>query len=273
MKIMKRIAAAVAAAVCCAAVACAAFAQGGAGDVSLGRIGGSLIYHGAAGTGADFLVKNRTVKSGALVVAKDETLVVPAGKKLVLQRGLEVFGQLYIEEGGYVAVSGGSADVCGTIVCDGTLAIGKNAAARISDRGTLFVNSCGTLKYRTEQALNVMSRADAVCLGTLDAPALDEASAAYLKSAPVCASVIDRDPDKNDVRRFTTDEGELSEIIGCTAAYGEFDGQDFERLSRVMFSSGAVIDLWQIDGLAYTAAGVNTYLLRGLCSEVFGSLV
>lgn len=272
MKVLKRIAAAAAAVVCCAAVACAAFAQGA--DVSLDRIGSSLIYHGVAGTGADFLVKNRTVKSGALVVAKDETFVVPAGKKLVLKQGMEVSGQLYIEEGGYVAVSGGSMDVSGAVVCDGTLAFGGNASLFVYDRGTLFVNACGTLKYRSEIIPAVLSRADAVCLGTLDASdAMGEAIADYIMPQPVAAVVTDRDPDKNDVQRFTADKKELSQIIGCTANYGEFDGPDYERLSRVMFSNGAVIDLWQIDGLQYTAAGVNTYLLRGLCEEVFSTLV
>lgn len=271
MRILKQIAAAAAALICCAAVTCAAFAQGA--DVSLERIGASLIYHGVAGTGADFLVKNRTVKSGALVVAKGETFVVPAGRKLVLNRGMDVAGQLYIEEGGYVAVSGGSMDVSGAVVCDGTLAFGRNASLYVCDRGTLFVNSCGTLKYRSELTPAVLSRADAVCLGALDAPdEMYEIIADCIMPQPVAAVITDRDPDKNDVQRFTTDEKELSRILENTALYGEFDGPDYEQLSRVMFSNGAVIDLWQIDGLQYTAAGVNTYLLKGLCKEVFSTL-
>ena len=109
------------------------------------------------------LNSSRTVKNH-LILQGVEALIVPAGCKLTLKEGCTVFGTLYIEEGGYLAVSGGSLDICGAVVSDGTVSIGSKAALSVAEKGELFVSASGEFKSKTEH-ISFDENSSVACLG------------------------------------------------------------------------------------------------------------
>lgn len=153
--------------------------------VSLSRIEDSTIFMCYPNLGADFLVSYRSVKNN-LVVDYDETLVIPAGKKLVLNNGAHINGTLYIEKGGYLAVRGGSLIDCGNIICDGTISVGSNARLMVKEDATFVVTGLGTLKYSAD-TISLSKIANIACFGVLNAKYLTENEISYLLSSPVCA--------------------------------------------------------------------------------------
>ncbi|MGN1340171.1 MAG: hypothetical protein ACI4WS_07750 [Oscillospiraceae bacterium] len=157
---MKKVTAVIAAMAAAAAVSVSAWAY----NIPLQRLGRSiedLPNDEMIITAA--LKSSRSVKNH-LILQSDEALIVPAGCKMTLKEGCTVFGTLFIEEGGCLAVSGGSLDICGCVVSDGTVSIGKNAALKVAEKGEMYVSGSGLFKSGTE-SVYFDENSTVACLG------------------------------------------------------------------------------------------------------------
>lgn len=151
-----------------AAVTAGALSMGAfAADVPLSRLGSSAEFFAEAFLSSDMkaaeLTESRSVKN-TLVIAENEALVVPKGCKLTLKKGCRVEGTLYIENGGYLAVSGGTLEITGSVVNDGTVSVGAKAGLNVFSGGELFTSAQGVFKSKTKKAF-ADETSTVVCLG------------------------------------------------------------------------------------------------------------
>ena len=135
-----------------------------AADVPLKRLGKTAEYNSSATVSTASLLSSRSVKN-TLVVKSDEAMIIPAGKKLVLKRGCRVKGTLYIQEGGKLSVSGGTLEITGSVINDGTISVGSRASVNIKKNGELYTSANGTFKSTTKN-VTVNSSATVACFGT-----------------------------------------------------------------------------------------------------------
>ena len=96
-----------------------------AADISMKRLGKTAEYASSSYASTAELLTSRTVKN-TLKVSSGEAFIVPAGKKLVLKNGCKIQGTLYIQQGGILSVSGGTMQISGTVVNDGTISVGSS---------------------------------------------------------------------------------------------------------------------------------------------------
>lgn len=151
------------------AAAAAAILSAGAlaADVPMSRLGSSAEFFEQTYFNSDMKIaelnKSRSVKN-TLVIEENETLVIPSGCKLTLKSGCDVKGTLYIENGGYLAASGGELSITGSVVNDGTVSVGAKAALSVLSGGELYTSPEGTFKSKAG-SLVLDNDITAVCLG------------------------------------------------------------------------------------------------------------
>ena len=230
--------------------------------VSLDRIGDSTKFNCYPNFGADILISNRAVKN-CLVVGEDETLVIPKGKKMVLNKGARINGTLYIEEGGYLAVRGGRLYDGGKIVCDGTISVGEKAGMTI-DRGSVFVvTELGTLKYSADDLL-VSGTAEIACFGELNQKYLSDWDQSVLLAKPVCAVV----GNSNGMVSATAEKTLNDYLADMTDYLTDFvnNGDVIIYVSFLMDNSSC-IKMMQIGGETTEIATVDVGNLKMLAEE------
>ena len=216
MKLLRFISAAVIAAAISAVCAVSAAAQ----NVPLDRISDSTVS--ASYLEAVKMTKNRTVKN-ELLVGKGEALVIPNGCRLTLKKGAEINGTLYIEEGGYLAVSGGTLKIGGSVVSDGTIAIGSKAGLRVYNGSELFVSKNGTLKISSTDMLQLSFdlRSIIACEGRFIASGFSKNSfTKTLCAKPAYAVKAVYEPMSGSVQETTAYTGdEIADILPKAGAY------------------------------------------------------
>lgn len=179
--------AAIAAAVLTAAILTVGTA---AKDVSLSDLGSSVETFSSEFTDVEIkiseLSKSRSVKN-TLVVAEEEALVIPSGCKLTLKKGCRVEGTLCVENGGYLAVSGGSLKISGSVVNDGTVSVGEKAELSVLFGGELYTSPAGTFKSKTKKVYFSDDDHSVACLGKTSVSGCYEQAKNVLISEPVSA--------------------------------------------------------------------------------------
>lgn len=178
------------AAIAAAALTAAVLTVGAAAkDVSLSDLGSSVETFSSEFADVDTkiseLSKSRSVKN-TLVVAEGEALVIPSGCKLTLKKGCRVEGTLCVENGGYLAVSGGSLEISGSVVNDGTVSVGEKAELSVLSGGELYTSPAGTFKSKTEKVY-FNDDVSVACLGKTSVSGCHEQAKNVLISEPVSA--------------------------------------------------------------------------------------
>ncbi len=231
--------------------------------VSLSRIDDSTEFNCFPNFGAEILVSFRSVKN-RLVIDDDEVLVIPAGKKLVLNKGAHIKGTLYIEQGGYLAVRGGSLTDCGSIVCDGTISVGENAGLSISAGSHFIVTSLGTLKFSAEYP-EISRFADYACFGELKYKYLDDKTADKILAEPVCAV-----SGMEEMTAISDDKALKDYISGMTDYFGSatLTGAGAEEFVSVMLDNGSCVKIKQAGGKTTYIDNVFISGLKELAAQV-----
>ncbi|MDE7233759.1 MAG: hypothetical protein K2N29_01740 [Ruminiclostridium sp.] len=124
--------------------------------------------------GCSISVLNTNVSfANTFIMESDDFLVIPKGKTLRLKGGVEIKGNIYIENGGKLIFAGGRTYVRGTIVSDGTVTVYTDTAA-VFVSGALYVSPQGKLTEKdndgtpTVEFSDKIARDDSgliVCLG------------------------------------------------------------------------------------------------------------
>ncbi len=231
------------------------------GIVSLSRIDDSTEFNCFPNFGAEILIKNRSVKN-KLVVDYDEVLVIPAGKKLVLNKGAHINGTLYIEEGGSLAVRGGTLVDCGSIVCDGTISVGERGGLSIHSGASFVVTNPGTLKYSAD-TMSVSGLADYACFGTLKHKYLDSETEKSLLTKPIYGIII------SDGSTVAADEKQLSEYVSGINDYlsGDETGKGSYDLITLLLDNGTCVKIRRVGGKTTTVGNVKVSDLKDLAAE------
>lgn len=162
-----------------------------AADIPLKRLGKTAEYNSSATVSTASLLSSRSVKN-TLVVKSGEAMIIPAGKKLVLKRGCRVKGTLYIQEGGKLSVSGGTLEITGSVINDGTISVGSKASVNIKKNGELYTSASGTFKSTTKN-ITINDDSTTVCLGTASISGCSVGSKKALK--PDLVSAVNRTTD------------------------------------------------------------------------------
>lgn len=120
-------------------------------------------------------VLNKSVSiSKKLVVSEDEFLVIPSGTTLALKNGADISGNVYLENGGKLTLSGGETKIEGAVVSDGKITVKSKATLRLN--GDIYVSPQGALSIANEGNVfvdNLDPDADFVCLGKTDSKLYD----------------------------------------------------------------------------------------------------
>ena len=165
-----------------------------AADVPLKRLGKTAEYNSSATVSTASLLSSRSVKN--TLVKSGEAMIIPAGKKLVLKRGCRVKGTLYIQEGGKLSVSGGTLEITGSVINDGTISVGSKASVNIKKNGELYTSASGTFKSTTKN-ITINDDSTTVCLGTASISGCSVGSKKALK--PDLVSAVSRTTDPKPV--------------------------------------------------------------------------
>ncbi len=155
----KRISTALAAVIALSAITVTAAAA----DITTENLGSTVDAYEKYDTRYAVIQKNRTVKN-TLNVPAYETLYIPSGVRLTLNSGMKLEGDLYIENGGTLIVKGGTLDIRGSLICDGTLAAGSASKVSVGGSGRVYCSAESTVRIRTSN-VSLEDTSTAVCLG------------------------------------------------------------------------------------------------------------
>lgn len=151
-------------AIMAAAIAASALtAAPAAADITTENLGSTVDAYEKYDTRYAVIQKNRTVKN-TLNVLRGETLYIPGGVRLTLNSGMKLEGAVYIENGGTLIVKGGTLDICGSLICDGTLAASSASKVSVGDTGRVYCSAESTVRFRTSSVF-LEDTSTAVCLG------------------------------------------------------------------------------------------------------------
>lgn len=189
------------------------------------------------------LNSSRTVKNH-LILQGDEALIVPAGCKLTLKEGCTVFGTLYIEEGGYLAVSGGSLDICGAVVSDGTVSIGCKAALSVAEKGELFVSASGEFKSKTEH-ISFDENSSVACLGKTAVSGCLQDIKDTMNAKPVFAADVKLNPYTGGMIEYAqlTPEQTLKAVSGGYYLAQENPVGGYSEVLTLVFDNGSTVKI------------------------------
>lgn len=235
--------------------------------VELDSLGDGMGYHGYPDFGIQVLLKNMTVKKNPLYVRPGDTacseLVIPKGKKLTLKKGAIIDGDMYIEKGASVAVSGGTLKVSGNLVCDGTLSIGEKAGLSLTAESRFVINTTGTLRYNAD-GISISPDADVACFGKLKYKYLSDEEAGLISAKPVCMLVQADDYGRLEM---VTDEKSMSGYVSGLTDYGYGNpGTRSDNLYFIM-GNGSKIRVVSASDKISNIAGVNILKIRKLTDE------
>lgn len=238
--------------------------------VETDRLGDSVKYNGYPDFGAKILVSNRTVKTAPLHVKNAEihSLVVPAGKKLTLRKGAVIDGDLYIEKGGTVAVSGGSLIVNGSLVCDGTLKIGEKGYLGLSAGSRFVVNTTGTFRYDAD-GIGINSDADYACFGKMTWKYLEDEVAEKICAKPLCVVAESEEDGKFSL---VADEDGINGYVSMLTQYGYGNPGSHSTMVSLIMGNGSRIRVKTASGNVQDIAGVRVHYLGLLTDELFGNI-
>lgn len=233
--------------------------------VDLDQLGDSVVYNGYPDYGIRVLAENRTVKKNPLHVMSSSDFVVPKGKKLTLKKGAVIDGNMYIEQGATVSVSGGVLNVRGNLICDGALNIGEKASMTLADNSSFVVNTSGTFKYNAD-GIVLMSDANYACFGKLTYKYLDDSTAEKIAAKPLCVLAEDENTGK---LTMITDEKSISGYISVLRNYGY--GNPGSQSTNVYFimGNGSRIRVQTAADKISDIAGVNVAKMIRLVEEIY----
>lgn len=239
----------IAIAICITAVlVCLLSVTAAASNVTLDRISACIREQRIGGCDISVLTKTRSVK-GTIEIAEDEYLVIPSGKRLILNGGAVVDGDIYIESGGQLNIMDGEVLLSGSVVCDGKLTV--NARAEMTIGGSLYIARDGTLKLGGDNVF-CTSSASAVCLGTTNSTLKE------LGTVPIAAVISEIVPMSGRVQSNTTVVEDLNELIPEKENYYTADelptGASTERVT-FLFDSGACVTAERCVGEKYCSVG------------------
>ena len=216
-------------------------------DISMKRLGKTAEYASSSFASTAELLTSRTVKN-TLKVSSGEAFIVPAGKKLVLKNGCKIQGTLYIQQGGILSVSGGTMQISGTVVNDGTISVGSRAALDVLNGGVLYTSADGTFKSATNR-ITIDSSADVACLGSSRVTRCS--SALKTKLLPKAVSGINTTRDTGDV---VINSEKISAAIALTMVdvdyftRDEFPAGSPSEHTQILFDDGSSIEFSFMDG-------------------------
>lgn len=238
--------------------------------VELERLGDSAAYSGYPDYGVTVLLKNRTIKKNPLHVQSGDSayaeFVVPSGRKLTLQKGAYIDGNMYIEKGATVSVTGGLFAVRGNLICDGTLNIGENADISLAKKSRFVVNISGTFRYNAD-GMFLNREAEYACFGKFSSRYLEEAYADMVAAKPLCVLA-----EGNNIGEFTvvTDEKTIDGYISKMRDYGYGNpGTSSSDLDFIMGNGSKIrVSMWA-DRIS-SIAGVDVLRMIKLTDEQLG---
>lgn len=218
-----------------------------AADISMKRLGKTAEYASSSFVNTAELLTSRTVKN-TLVVKPREAFIVPAGKKLVLSRGCKIQGTLYIQQGGILSVSGGTMQISGTVINDGTISIGSKSTLDVLSGGELFTTADGTFKSSTNR-ITINDNADVACLG--GSRVTKCSSAMKSKLVPKAVSGIISTRDTGDVLLSSEKVSADIALAMTDVDYytrDEFPAGSTSEHTEVLFDNGSSIEFSFMDG-------------------------
>lgn len=187
------------------------------------------------------LKRSRSVKNH-LILQNDEALIVPAGRRLTLKEGCTVFGTIFIEEGGSLAVSGGSLDICGSVVSDGTLSIGKNAGLSVAEKGELYVSGSGLFKSGSD-SVYFDENSTVACLGETSVTGGLKDIGDTMTAKPVFAMNARHDPSTGGLIDYT--QLDIEEALK-TVSGGYYQNEEnpvggYSEVLTIVFENGSAV--------------------------------
>lgn len=186
------------------------------------------------------LTKSKTL-SDTLIIKKDEALVIASGCKLTLKKGCRVSGTLFVCGGGTLSVSGGKLDIRGSVVNEGTISIGKNAALSAADNGELFSSYRAIFNSKTAK-VNLNGGSRIACLGENNISGCDKASKAILCAKPVSVASLEMDIEGGVESSSFVSADDMQRLLN-TVYYTDIENipQDDRQLVVVLMENGSVI--------------------------------
>ncbi len=223
-----------------AVIAAALSITASAKNVYSDALGGSAKSYSGSEISAAALTKSKTLND-TLIIKKDEALVIASSCKLTLKKGCRVSGTLFVCGGGTLSVSGGKLDIRGSVVNEGTISIGKDAALSVADNGELFSSYRGRFNSKTAK-VNLDGGSRIACLGDNKVSGCDKASEAILCANPASAAVLEMDPEGGVESSSLISADNLSRLLN-TVYYTDIENipQDDRQLAVVSMENGSVI--------------------------------
>ena len=189
------------------------------------------------------LKKSRAIKN-CFVLKENECLVIPSGKTLKLTGGADIYGSIYIEDGGRLVLDKLSTYLSGTIVCygdisvtNGTLTCMNGSTLYIAESGSLTASDRGVCEDGLSGRVGTdMYGANVVCLGECNIP--DPTYAAEPVAAVYCRTEFG-----GVVKSVEVITSGISELLETELTASEYyEDSSFYDLYTVFFSGGGCVD-------------------------------
>lgn len=189
------------------------------------------------------LTKSRTIKK-CFVLKENEELIIPKGVTMTLNGGADIYGKIYIENGGKLVLKRYSVGLYGSIVSDGTISV-TNGTLTCFAGSLLYVGEKGKFNCPSGYDAEVNeftgqiwndAQADTICLGknTYNNPIFD--------GTPVAAVGYYYIRDGAQLEKLDNVE-DLSKLLPGTVGYGTYSvwADDYYDAYTVMFAGGGTV--------------------------------
>lgn len=231
------------------------------------------------------LIDNCTVDHNSLTISNDEILIVHKNVTLKLCKDSQIFGSIYIEQGGKLLLAGGTMSVQknASVISDGKISIQKKAKLCVDKNADLFVGKKGSLSYISKSNIEINMLSNSVVLGScsLDEPNIGRSlHSAYILNKSKIDKTVNTDnvlpngaedyccdfvflTSKNDVVILVFDNGAIYKCLrhnnkyayignSCTAMFGMYvkSSDDFKSASHNI--------IYEIEGEDYILDYYNT---------------
>ena len=210
---------------------------------------------------ASELLLSKTLNE-ALEIPENWAVVVKSGSKLVLKKGCVVKGTLYVEEGGYLAVSGGTLDIQGTVVSDGTISVGKKAALNVAEKGELYVSASGLFKSKTEH-ISLDDNCSVACLGRTSISGCEQDVKNTFNAEPIFAVNVKKNPYTGGMLEFVqlTPEQAVGTVSGGYYLNDENPAGGCSEVLTVVFGNGSSVRFLHREDKIYNIGGAEMSVL------------
>ena len=230
-------------------------------------IPGKVLCNDEAITYASEILSNKKL-SEVLEIPEDWAVIVNSGKKLVLNKGCVVKGTVYVEDGGYLAVSGGTLDIQGSVVCDGTVSVGKKAAVAVRENGEFYISKSGLFKSKTGR-IGLDDNCSVACLGKTSMSGCDKDIKDTLNAKPIFALNVRKNPYTGgfiDCEQVTPEKA-IETISGGYYLNKENPAGGYSEMLTMVFSNGSTVNFLQRSGKIYKIGSARMSILARITSE------